>query len=60
MAEVTAYLQTFDRQDRYDIDGDGNFAEPDGFIDHFRSSIPAGMRPPVTPTRVVTRSGARC
>lgn len=36
MAEVTAYLQTFDRQDRYDIDGDGNFAEPDGFIDHFQ------------------------
>ena len=23
-------------QDRYDIDGDGNFNEPDGFIDHFQ------------------------
>jgi immune inhibitor A len=36
MAQVQAYLKTFDRQDRYDIDGDGNFAEPDGFIDHFQ------------------------
>lgn len=36
MAEVTAYLKTFDKQDRYDLDGDGNFDEPDGFIDHFQ------------------------
>jgi immune inhibitor A len=36
MAEVTAYLKTFDIQDRYDIDGDGNFNEPDGVIDHFQ------------------------
>ncbi len=36
MAEITDYLKTFDVQDRYDIDGDGNFAEPDGFIDHFQ------------------------
>ena len=27
---------TFDQQDRYDADGDGNFNEPDGFIDHFQ------------------------
>ncbi|HYN28566.1 MAG TPA: immune inhibitor A domain-containing protein, partial [Dermatophilaceae bacterium] len=33
---VTAYLKTFDQQDRYDLDGDGDFAEPDGFIDHFQ------------------------
>ncbi len=36
MAEITAYLKTFDVQDRYDIDGDGDFNEPDGFIDHFQ------------------------
>lgn len=36
MAEITAYLSTFDVQDRYDFDGDGNFREPDGFIDHFQ------------------------
>ena len=36
MPQITAYLRTFDQQDRYDIDGDGNFAEPDGFIDHFQ------------------------
>jgi immune inhibitor A len=36
VAEIAAYLRTFDKQDRYDIDGDGNFEEPDGFIDHFQ------------------------
>jgi len=36
MAQITAYLKTFDQQDRYDIDGDGNFDEPDGVIDHFQ------------------------
>ena len=36
MAEITAYLKTFDVQDRYDADGDGNYDEPDGFIDHFQ------------------------
>ncbi|HWO10907.1 MAG TPA: immune inhibitor A domain-containing protein, partial [Polyangiaceae bacterium] len=29
------YLQTFDVWDRYDYDLDGNFDEPDGYIDHF-------------------------
>ncbi|MEO7156384.1 MAG: immune inhibitor A domain-containing protein, partial [Vicinamibacterales bacterium] len=28
-------LQLADQTDRYDCDGDGNFAEPDGYIDHF-------------------------
>jgi immune inhibitor A len=28
-------LQQADQVDRYDCDGDGNFAEPDGYIDHF-------------------------
>ena len=36
MAEITDYLKTFDVYDRYDIDGDGVFTEPDGFIDHFQ------------------------
>ena len=36
IAEIAAYLRTFDKWDRNDIDGDGNFDEPDGFIDHFQ------------------------
>ena len=36
IAEVRDYLKTFDKQDRYDGDGDGNFDEPDGFVDHFQ------------------------
>jgi immune inhibitor A len=36
LAEVQAYLQTFDVWDRYDYDHDGNFDEPDGYIDHFQ------------------------
>ncbi|MED3664361.1 immune inhibitor A domain-containing protein [Geobacillus stearothermophilus] len=27
-------LREFDREDRYDLDGDGNYREPDGLIDH--------------------------
>ena len=27
---------TFDQWDRYDLDGDGNFNESDGYIDHFQ------------------------
>jgi len=33
-AEIDAYLAQFDVWDRYDWDGDGNFDEPDGYIDH--------------------------
>ena len=36
-AEITAYLRQFDKVDRYDYDGDGNFNEPDGYIDHFQA-----------------------
>ena len=35
--EIVAYLKSFDTWDRYDIDGDGNFDEPDGYIDHFQA-----------------------
>jgi len=31
------YLSQFDVWDRYDYDGDGDFDEPDGYIDHFQS-----------------------
>ena len=36
MGQIQAYLKTFDHQDRYDFDGDGDFNEPDGYIDHFQ------------------------
>jgi len=36
-AEINAYLSQFDVWDRYDYDGDGNFNEPDGYIDTFQS-----------------------
>lgn len=36
-AEIEADLASFDVWDRYDFDGDGNFDEPDGYVDHFQS-----------------------
>jgi immune inhibitor A len=36
-AQVTEYLKQFDKVDRYDYDKDGNFNEPDGYIDHFQA-----------------------
>ncbi len=36
-AEIDAYLAQFDEYDRYDWDGDGDFNEPDGYIDHYQS-----------------------
>ncbi len=36
-ADIDAYLAQFDVWDRYDMDGDGDFDEPDGYIDHFQS-----------------------
>ena len=36
-AEINDYLSQFDVWDRYDVDNDGNFDEPDGYIDHFQS-----------------------
>lgn len=36
-AAIDAYLARFDVWDRYDYDGDGNFDEPDGYIDHFQA-----------------------
>lgn len=36
-AQIKSYLSQFDKIDRYDYDGDGNFNEPDGYIDHFQA-----------------------
>lgn len=40
--DIKSSLAKYDKWDRYDYDGDGNFDEPDGYIDHFQS-IHAGM-----------------
>ena len=37
VAAANAFLATFDVWDRYDADGDSNFDEPDGYIDHYQS-----------------------
>ena len=36
-AQIDSYLATFDVWDRYDYDGDSNFDEADGYIDHFQA-----------------------
>ena len=36
MTQIQDYLKTYDQEDRFDVDGDGNFREPDSFIDHFQ------------------------
>ena len=35
-AEIDTYLSRFDQWDRYDYNGNGNFNEADGYIDHFQ------------------------
>ncbi|MFE9691699.1 immune inhibitor A domain-containing protein [Micromonospora sp. NPDC005806] len=35
-AQIAADVKSMDQWDRYDYDGDGNFNEPDGYIDHFQ------------------------
>ena len=35
-AQIAADMASYDTWDRYDFDGDGNFNEPDGYIDHFQ------------------------
>ena len=34
--EIKAALSGYDSWDRYDFDGDGNFNEADGYVDHFQ------------------------
>lgn len=36
-AQIKDYLKQFDIWDRFDYDNDGNFNEPDGYIDHFQA-----------------------
>ncbi len=35
-AQIKAKVASYDKLDRYDFDGDGNFDEPDGYIDRFQ------------------------
>jgi immune inhibitor A len=35
-AQIKADMASYDQRDRYDFDGDGDFNEPDGYIDHFQ------------------------
>ncbi|MFJ3862029.1 immune inhibitor A domain-containing protein [Streptomyces nigra] len=35
-AQIKADVAEYDQWDRYDFDGDGDFNEPDGYIDHFQ------------------------
>ncbi len=35
-AQIATDLASYDVWDRYDYDGDGDFNEPDGYIDHFQ------------------------
>ncbi len=35
-AQIKQRLATYDKLDRYDFDGDGNFDEPDGYLDRFQ------------------------
>ncbi len=35
--QIKEYLAQFDKVDRYDYDEDGDFNEPDGYIDHFQA-----------------------
>jgi immune inhibitor A len=37
LSEVQEYLAQFDVWDRYDYNGNGDFDEPDGYIDHFQA-----------------------
>ncbi|GAA1565891.1 immune inhibitor A [Kribbella sancticallisti] len=34
--QIKSTLRSYDQWDRYDFDADGNFNEPDGYIDHFQ------------------------
>lgn len=36
-AQIKKYLKQFDVWDRFDYDGDGDFNEADGYIDHFQA-----------------------
>jgi len=37
LAEIQTFLESFDQWDRFDYDGDLDFDEPDGYVDHFQA-----------------------
>ena len=48
-AQIKADLASFDKWDRYDYDGDGDFNEPDGYLDHFQIVHAGGDNADATP-----------
>lgn len=36
MSDIQSYLSSFDKEDRYDYNANGNFNEPDHYIDHYQ------------------------
>ena len=57
-AQIKKDLASFDQWDRYDFDGDGNFNEPDGYIDHFQIVHAGGDQADGDERRARTPSGA--
>jgi len=59
-ADIQDYLARFDVWDRYDADHDGNYNEPDGYIDHFQAiHAGAGEEAGADPSTIWShRSGA--
>jgi immune inhibitor A len=58
--DIKDYLKRFDVWDRYDADHDGNYNEPDGYIDHFQAiHAGAGEEAGADPSTIWShRSGA--
>ncbi|GAB2457006.1 immune inhibitor A [Nocardioides hungaricus] len=50
MQRIQDYLKTFDQEDRYDFDEDGDLNEPDGYIDHFQTVHAGGDEADGDPT----------
>ena len=48
-AAIKAELATYDQWDRNDFDNDGNFNEPDGYLDHFQIVHAGGDQADVDP-----------
>jgi immune inhibitor A len=50
-AQIAADLRKYDTWDRYDYDHDGNFNEPDGYLDHYQVVHAGGDQADLDPTR---------
>ncbi len=55
--QISAYLQQFDKVDRYDSQGDGDYNSPTATSTTSRRSTPVRARRPVAAHRAPTRSG---